>query len=82
MKRREKCEGNRDWHPSRTFSTTDATKSSIGQPQVFEPQTNMRYMGGNGRGSDTTGGGWAMRPSFNPKWTVGDDRDTLIKPKN
>lgn len=81
MKRREKCEGNRDWHPSRTFSTTDSTKSSIGQPQVFEPQLNCRNMGESGRGSDTVGGGWHMRPSI-PTRQLGNDYDTLIKPKN
>lgn len=79
MKRREKCEGNRDWHPSRTFSTTDATKSSIEQPQVFEPVLNCRN--GEGKGFGTVGGGWHMRPSL-PTRQLGNDYDTLIKPKN
>lgn len=82
LKNRQCGKTNSTWAPSRTFSTEDATKSSIAQPQVFEPQLNCRNMGGEGRGSDTVGGGWHMRPSFNPKWTVGDDKDTEIMPKN
>ena len=65
-------------HPTAPAATRVPAKSSIGKPQVFEPQLNCQNLEG---GSGTVKGGWHMRPSI-PTRQLGNDYDTLIKPKN